>query len=616
MRLTSASMGQDLTWLLRDAGPTVPLEAARRAVLAAAGAVVTVARCEAYDPVDMSHRDMISIRADPGDQGRLEGLARLGTMRIGAHVFQVIPFTYLRAPGGGRPSTVSPTAALHAALADTAPGGRFRGYDMEVTALRQPTGDDGGDLGPPTAFILPTTSPIAWAGAAGPRGRAVEYTHPALRTTAEIWLAADAVGPALTATLVAAGMPRQAAAAPAQREHLNTSCTVRLMPGDTCLAAVSSGATVTLSGPGETVTILLARAAWIRCGQPTGALRSAADRQCSTITAVRVEGLSGELWLQSRGPVAPPPPSASAPAWTRAPQQGTAPEAQGAEAADAEAWMQQRLGLPAGTHPGGPRGTANAATTAADAALRDLVGGGREGGFPPGLGVELGAWLTLHVARHRAQGPPERWQWASGLTAWLLERAGLVELLGSSREEGHALLLSAGFGSTAIRHHPFTQWARGRASCPPGCSFYGMRTATAPRSMHLQRALQPETLAMLDALAEAMDVDTTPADAVHTIPAVPPTRPSRRMQGRRPGGGPTPPAGQAAGGRPPPPLLLHHPTGMPSPARQHFPGKVTWTPAAEDPWWPPRALARPGPPQPRPFSAWAVAHRRRAARQT
>jgi hypothetical protein len=41
MRLTSASMGQDLTWLLRDAGPTVPLEAARRAVLAATGAVVT-----------------------------------------------------------------------------------------------------------------------------------------------------------------------------------------------------------------------------------------------------------------------------------------------------------------------------------------------------------------------------------------------------------------------------------------------------------------------------------------------------------------------------------------------------------------------------------------------
>jgi hypothetical protein len=33
---------------------------------------------------------------------------------------------------------------------------------MEVTALRQPTGDDGGDLGSPTAFILPTTSPIAW----------------------------------------------------------------------------------------------------------------------------------------------------------------------------------------------------------------------------------------------------------------------------------------------------------------------------------------------------------------------------------------------------------------------------------------------------------------------
>ena len=103
MRLTLASLGQDLTWLLRDAGPTVPLEAARRAVLVSAGAVVTAARCEAYDPIELSHRSMISIRADPGDQGRMDGLARSGTLRIGAHAYHVIPFTYTRAPGGGRP---------------------------------------------------------------------------------------------------------------------------------------------------------------------------------------------------------------------------------------------------------------------------------------------------------------------------------------------------------------------------------------------------------------------------------------------------------------------------------------------------------------------------------
>ena len=30
MRLTSASLGQDLMWLLRNAGPTVSLDAARR----------------------------------------------------------------------------------------------------------------------------------------------------------------------------------------------------------------------------------------------------------------------------------------------------------------------------------------------------------------------------------------------------------------------------------------------------------------------------------------------------------------------------------------------------------------------------------------------------------
>ena len=364
MRITAASMGQDLTWLLRDAGPTVPLEAARRAVFTTTETAVTVARCEAFDPVDMVHREMISMRADPGGRGHLEGLARRGALRIGAHLFQVIPFTHLRSPGGGRPSAMTPTAALHAALADTAPGGRFRGYDMEVTARRQPTGDDGGDLGSPTAFILPTTSPIAWAGTSGPGGRAVEYTLPALRTVAEIWLAADAVGPPLTDAHVAAGMPRPAPARPAEREHLNTSCTARLMPGDTCLAAVSSGATVTLTGPGETVTILLARAAWIRFGQPAGAIRSAADRQCSAITTIRVEGFNGELWVQSRGPVVPAPPHTSAPSWTRAPEQGPAPDARGPEAADAEAWLRLRLCLAQGALPGAPRGLADAATAA------------------------------------------------------------------------------------------------------------------------------------------------------------------------------------------------------------------------------------------------------------
>ena len=118
--------------------------------------------------------------------------------------------------------------------------------------------------------------------------------------------------------------------------------------------------------------------------------------------------------------------------------------------------MQGRLCLPAGAPSEAPRTAANAATTAADAVLRDLLGGGREGRFPPSLGTELGAWLTLHVARHRAQGPPLRWQWAYGLTALLLERAGLVELLNESREEGQAILLSAGFGSTATRHLPVT----------------------------------------------------------------------------------------------------------------------------------------------------------------
>ena len=181
-----------------------------------------------------------------------------------------------------------------------------------------------------------------------------------------------------------------------------------------------------------------------------------------------------------------------------------------------------------------PRGAANAATAAADAVLRDLLGEGREGRFPPGLGIELGAWLTLHVARHRAQGPPLRWQWAYGLTAMLLERAGLIELLNESREEGQAIIHSAGFGSTATRCHPITGWYRGEASCQPGCGFYGMGMATLPRQMHLQRALLPETLAMLDALTEAMEVDQAGTNAGPAPPGLPPGRPGRRAPDSRP----------------------------------------------------------------------------------
>ena len=200
-----------------------------------------------------------------------------------------------------------------------------------------------------------------------------------------------------------------------------------------------------------------------------------------------------------------------------------------------------------------PRGTANAATTAADAVLRDLIGEGRDGRFPPELGTELGAWLTLHVARHQAQGPPLRWQWAYGLTALLLERAGLVELLNENREEGQAIIHSAGFGSTATRHHPITGWYRGRASCQPGCGFYGMGIATEPRQMHLQRALRPETLAMLDALTRAMEVDSETTRAAPPPRSLPPGRSTHRTPNSRPAderGAEETPAGDLGFGHP------------------------------------------------------------------
>jgi hypothetical protein len=130
--------------------------------------------------------------------------------------------------------------------------------------------------------------------------------------------------------------------------------------------------------------------------------------------------------------------------------------------------------------------------------------------LPLALGTELGLWLTLHVERYRSSilGLPLRWQWASGLTAWLLERAGIVELLARSPEDGHALIVNAGFAANATRQRPFTQWARGVRSCEPGCSFFGMRVASLPpRALQLQWVLRPETQAMLDAIGAAMEVD-------------------------------------------------------------------------------------------------------------
>ena len=123
MRLTLASLGQDLTWLLRDAGPTVPLEATRRAVLAAAGAVVTAARCEAYDPVEMAHRNMVSIRADPGDQGRMEGLAAQWDAedwgaRLPDNTLHVPP-----SPGGGPPQHHFPHGRASRRACRHSPGG-------------------------------------------------------------------------------------------------------------------------------------------------------------------------------------------------------------------------------------------------------------------------------------------------------------------------------------------------------------------------------------------------------------------------------------------------------------------------------------------------------------
>ena len=107
----------------------------------------------------------------------------------------------------------------------------------------------------------------------------MEYTHPALRTLAQVWLAQDATGPGLTASHVEASMQRPSPANPAERPNSSKTGSVQLLPGDT--------------GPGESATILLAMAAWVRCSQPADALHAA--------TTVCIEGSCGDLWVQHRG---------------------------------------------------------------------------------------------------------------------------------------------------------------------------------------------------------------------------------------------------------------------------------------------------------------------------
>ena len=213
--------------------PSRPLAA----VLNDTGVLVTASRAEAFDPVELVHREMIVLRADAGGRTHLEELGRTGSLRIGALLFRVVPFTFFRPPGGGRPPAESPTATLPAVLTGVAPGARYRGYDMEFTGLRQPTGTDGGSVGSPSPFVLPTGSlphgrrrrdPVAapWSTPTQPFGRWPKSgwprTRPAPASPPAMWRPACSDPPPPT-------RPKEPTAA---RPAPSNSCRGTLAPGN------------------------------------------------------------------------------------------------------------------------------------------------------------------------------------------------------------------------------------------------------------------------------------------------------------------------------------------------------------------------------------------------
>ena len=342
---------------------------------------------------------------------------------------------------------------------------------------------------------LPDLSPLEvspWD--CGPRiGRT--YVQPILRTRATIWfndgqesvlnLGQAHTRPAERAALAALGSSQRPLDV---RFHdlsgglVGSTVTWKgeLFPGEKALIAVTAGGRMQVFGPGEVADVPIASAGWVLIEAPRTSELTAAQEGCEKWTCFAIEGAIEGAWEGRRLPrgnraaEAPPAQSGAVPpdcplaevlvamrecAIVTPPGLETQTD-EGQRVGDVTpsadqnslgSWIARGLSERA-TVESGPaedEGTVNdTLLAAARAAL---------GRFSVQEEVHIDAsarWIGEHVRNAPTRGPVRSWQWAFTICAWVLERAGLPELMSSDRGRGEELLAQAGFCAQACRQRP------------------------------------------------------------------------------------------------------------------------------------------------------------------
>ena len=543
VRIKYAAAGYDQRWMV-DAGEGLDCDVYARAATRAIGSMVTASPVLGLDERTGAYYAMILLRTGAEGVAAMEGLLACNQpLRVGGSMFGIRRYTHVRTHARRLPEGEGPALQFHRAADELRDLGRRRAADFALTVARVAADRHGCALPcPQRAHLIPHFAGSSWEGAGGsvPCHRVV---HQFLRAEVEIWTVGNRSGhhdePARTISMQDAveglGAIRQrlcgerARAGMQVRHHDNGSIRqtwhAPLEAGQAVCMAVAAGGRLILAGPGEVCAITLLRAAWVRVCIPEETLVRAAAAGLAPSADLCVQSIVGGCFAtepQATGNA----PGGAGPS-NRTQGQGRRQQAGGAAAAPAGAarpgagraqapaarpgldgWIAEGLRLVEARSQQAPASRSGGgmaeATRAATEILRQLR---------PGLTRfwvnTLAGWLEEHVRATLARQQGGVWQWEATVLAWLMEQAGIAEMLGGSatgrgdRELATDLMAEARFPAAALRQAPFRMWRMGARACHPGVAMPGARAQNADVLGHTSRAIPEDAAAALADLVRA-----------------------------------------------------------------------------------------------------------------
>ena len=493
--------------LVRDGCSHDPEDVAE-AASQATGHTFTARTVRAYDPAAEDYRVMVLVQGQPATTRTIGNIVTGVTpVYVGGRRIDAIPFTHESVEMARTPDDNRAAANVHEA-ASTARGG-CRGGTFSTVARITRAGPDGEEVGTQAAHtFLGPCGRSPWQSR-GPGGRTAWYRHPATAATLAAALGGEEGGTSEDEPLneraargaVARARPGGEEEQPIDflwDEHgdggaaASDAWETRLDPGDAVAFAVEPGGTVKVTGPGEVADITLASRAAVVVVLPWAEGARGGVRNVRTWVKVEVDGIARGAWVsRAPAPVGPTHAAADAdlggadrdaadtggPAHAPGTDGGLGPPTREPAAGGLNQWIADglaRIGAPSDE-----RSVCDDAETADEcrAAAALLIRPWLQGGRGENAIAAFARWIITHVQHHlgRGRGRPTSWQWRLTTIAWVMERCGIHELAGSSRQTALAHIEALGLLAAASRSLPFVGWITGRASLTPGANIPGMR---------------------------------------------------------------------------------------------------------------------------------------------